>query len=359
MRYKHLSIVTAVLVICCMVLTSGTQAVQVEPQPSYSIFMSGKDVTLKWSKVASAKKYHVTVYDLKAKKNLVSANIPENTVIISGTSLSKASSYKIIVKAYDDSGKVLRTYTNYFHVEKVVVTPSGSSTPKSLLVSGYPQKESLESSSSPSPTPASVSGASSTLYEQSEMQDYLRDNTLFKDGNSNKQNIWFNEPLNEQFFTDAKYLEDSDEVGLYAVDFGLEKSTFLAINAYRRSLGLSKLIWNDNLARMARVRAMAHIYEKVENDHDLKVIYGYPDDSMIKWGLKPTDGQWRENICWAGSKDGSVKYGSQDFMELWIESPEHNANLKRDATSIGIGVIMSNRVQKNHIGYDVAFISAK
>ena len=99
-------------------------------------------------------------------------------------------------------------------------------------------------------------------------------------------------------------------------------------NEYRVSLGLNELEQDDLLTKVAEIRAM---------------------EIVTTWGHNRPDGSTFADILAAmhypsprfGENLGKAQQTASEVVEMWKESPGHNANLTGDFTKIGVDIYVS------------------
>lgn len=106
----------------------------------------------------------------------------------------------------------------------------------------------------------------------------------------------------------------------------LEAEVIRLTNEYRISLGLNELTQDDQLTYVARIRA---------------------EEIVTNWSHERSDGTYYYDILDAiqypsplvGENLAKGQDSASEAMEMWKESPSHNANLmESDFTKIGVGV---------------------
>ena len=117
-----------------------------------------------------------------------------------------------------------------------------------------------------------------------------------------------------------------------------EKETFDLINAQRKSAGLSELKIDDELQRVARIKAQ----DMVDNNYfsHQSPTYGSPFDMMSSFKISyRTAG---ENI--AGNSS------NQSAVTAWMNSPGHKANILNSSFNFtGLGVVKSPKYGKIYV----------
>ena len=108
----------------------------------------------------------------------------------------------------------------------------------------------------------------------------------------------------------------------------LEQEIFKLVNDYRRSQGLSDLVWNDAIADAAREHSQDMAAGTVPFGHD-----GYNE----RWSRLGQILPWR-SIAEVVARSGSAK----DTVNAWIASADHQMYLVGDYTLSGVGVAKSD-----------------
>lgn len=101
---------------------------------------------------------------------------------------------------------------------------------------------------------------------------------------------------------------------------GLAKEIFDATNAERQAAGLEPLIWDDELAKYANIRA-----------EEIITTFGHVRPDGTKCYVL-SDLIWGENLARGPDASGA------EFLAHWIESPSHKENILRpEYRAIGVG----------------------
>ena len=117
-----------------------------------------------------------------------------------------------------------------------------------------------------------------------------------------------------------------------------EKETIDLINAERKKAGLSALSIDNELQRVARIKAQ----DMVDNNYfsHTSPTYGSPFDMMQSF--KITYKTAGENIAGNSTNQGAVT--------AWMNSPGHKANILNSSfTHTGLGVVKSNKYGKIYV----------
>jgi uncharacterized protein YkwD len=117
-------------------------------------------------------------------------------------------------------------------------------------------------------------------------------------------------------------------------NLNLEQSVFEKLNQYRVSKGMPELIWNEQLAKVARFHSENMAKYKFFNHKGLdgKMV----DDRAKNFGLSDFRGIG-ENICY----NQGYENPSQTAVESWLNSGGHRENLLRKIwkeSAIGVAV---------------------
>jgi uncharacterized protein YkwD len=121
----------------------------------------------------------------------------------------------------------------------------------------------------------------------------------------------------------------------FAVITSVEKQAFDLINKKRSEAGLEPLVWNDELAELARLHSQDMADQKYfsHRGSDGSMV----DDRADKLGIK----NWSaigENIAFERGFDDAANFA----VERWMESPTHKQNLldKRwKETGMGVAIL--------------------
>lgn len=108
----------------------------------------------------------------------------------------------------------------------------------------------------------------------------------------------------------------------------MEEEVIRLTNEYRVSLGLNELTQDTQLAYVAEVRSMEIVNTWGHNR---------PDGSTfadILVAMKYPSPRFGENL-------GKAQKTASEVMEMWKESPSHDANLTGDFTKIGVAIYVS------------------
>ena len=117
-----------------------------------------------------------------------------------------------------------------------------------------------------------------------------------------------------------------------------EKETIDLINAERKKSGLSPLTVDNELQRVARIKAQ----DMVDNNYfsHTSPTYGSPFDMMQSF--KITYKTAGENIAGNSTNQGAVT--------AWMNSPGHKANILNSSfTHTGLGIVKSNKYGKIYV----------
>lgn len=101
------------------------------------------------------------------------------------------------------------------------------------------------------------------------------------------------------------------------------------VNAERKKVGLSPLKVNDQLTKMAQVKAE----DMRDNQYfsHTSPTYGSPFDMMKEFGV---------SYSYAGENIAAGQKTAEDVMKGWMNSPGHRANiLSENFTEIGVGYV--------------------
>jgi uncharacterized protein YkwD len=118
------------------------------------------------------------------------------------------------------------------------------------------------------------------------------------------------------------------------VQYNLEKTALQLINEQRAQQGLSALVWNDKLARVARLHSENMAHYKFFNHRGL-------DGLMVNERADNLGIEWQaigENIAYNRGYDDPVGF----TVKRWMDSPSHKENiLDKRWKETGIGVIVT------------------
>ena len=121
-------------------------------------------------------------------------------------------------------------------------------------------------------------------------------------------------------FQVASYTRLREAKSSAAIIASAEKVAFELINKKRAEIGLEALVWNDELATLARLHSQDMADQKYfsHRGSDGSMV----DDRADKMGIK----NWSaigENIAFERGFDGAASFA----VERWMESPAHKQNL--------------------------------
>lgn len=140
---------------------------------------------------------------------------------------------------------------------------------------------------------------------------------------------------NDREFHVAAYTRIREAKTVSAVVASVEKQAFDLINEKRADAGLESLVWNDELAELARRHSqdMADLKYFSHRGSDGSMV----DDRADKMGIK----DWSaigENIAFERGFDDAANFA----VDRWMESPAHKQNLldKRwKETGMGVAIL--------------------
>lgn len=340
----------------------------------FPVYKNDTAVTFRWTGVPKAATYAYVVRDLAAKRDVKRVTVKSPKGALPASMTAQNASYKVTISARDAKGKAIESIVGYFHVGKAMVRPSGAYSPKAFTSTGTrvtastpkPQTTTPLPSAKPSPTPTPAP-SKSPVPLPSDAPAYMQNNSHFAASNGNADDHWANAGLNDTFWNDVYKMTDwhKDELGFIAVDPIMERDVFKAVNQYRSDRGLTELVWNDTLCRMARARSMGHILQSASierrRSHDIKELGGQFEDSVKRWGLRPVTAATRENIAWfADEVNRRPNFYANEVLQVWIDSLDHEQNMRRDAKYGAIGVVWSgNMYMGGYVGMDVVLLTVE
>lgn len=109
---------------------------------------------------------------------------------------------------------------------------------------------------------------------------------------------------------------------------GLENEVVSLVNTERRKAGVSELIQNNNVNRVARVKSQDFVNNNYFSHNS--PTYGSPFDMLRTFGISFSAGA--ENIA-------SGQRNPEEVMRFWMNSPGHKANILNSSyNQIGVGV---------------------
>jgi len=128
---------------------------------------------------------------------------------------------------------------------------------------------------------------------------------------------------------DRDYIEVGDKITIPEIKSlsVLENEVIKLVNEEREKYGLPALVKNQELCRIARMKA----YDMIENNYFAhnSPIYGSPFNMMEHEGL---------NFSSAAENIGMGQRTAAEIMKSWMDSPGHRANiLSKTVTNIGVG----------------------
>jgi uncharacterized protein YkwD len=139
-----------------------------------------------------------------------------------------------------------------------------------------------------------------------------------------------------------------------STDIDLQDQVLVAINAVRRTHGLSELRLNASLS-LAALRHSQSMARRGFFSHD--GYNGAPFWSRIKPRYRPLRGNFRgvgENMVWA-----SPDLSADQAVKMWLESPPHRKNLlTRSWREVGLGAVHALGAPGIYQGLDVTILTA-
>ncbi len=129
------------------------------------------------------------------------------------------------------------------------------------------------------------------------------------------------EEQTDQLLIDDEAIAMSGEISISQEDEIAAKKVLEVVNAQRNSAGLASLIWEEELAKVAKTRAQ---------EIEVSFSHNRPDGS--EWWTLNSGIMYGENLA--------KNYKSADaVVNAWMESPTHKANiLESGFQSIGVAV---------------------
>lgn len=300
------------------------------------IFVLGAEVPFSWTRHRDAQQYRYQIVDLLTQESVKLSITSKPQGYLPADRNVCATSYKIAVHALGDGESVVAAWQHFFHVERPAFIPIGEDihVKNIFFRNGFASPAIYQEKSSGGKMKSLLSSPS--LSQGKRQPECMLANRYFLSYNSNNVEHWMNALLGKAYALDLRMLAEAPAVGSVAVDQQMERDAFLQLNAYRSNHSLPQLLWNDNLARSARGRALGHILSPGYN-HIMPCIGGSLAESLRRWGLEPQTGL-RENIAWM-SNNFAQQYRAEDILHTWTNSPTHNENILRNAKYMGVGVI--------------------
>lgn len=312
--------------------------VEARGKETHLLFPLRVRVGFSWSKHKGAAQYRYQIVDLQTQESVKLTSTAKNCGFLPMDRNIAPTTYKIAVHAIGANEAVLETWQHFFHVgDRHVPLPAGeiAHIKQISFQPGIPRLS--ENKAEEQNSMRSVLSSPSHLFNSlKEPAEYMLSNRFFLSHNSNKLDHWMNAPLSRGFSNDLNHLIADPNLGFDGCDQELERDTFSQLNAYRMGQDLPQLIWNDNLARVARGRAFGHILSPGFS-HNMLSIGGTLKGSLNRWGLNPQTGL-RENIAWMRN-NFEQHYTADDILHAWTDSPAHKENMLREARYLGIGVV--------------------